>query len=67
VAEELAEVNTDLTTLTVLDHQEVVDTEHQTKVVEKVELVKLITEQAVEEMDNFLLAVMVVTAAVEEF
>ena len=67
MAEELAEVNTDLTTLTVLDHQEVVDTEHQTKVVEKVELVKLITEQAVEEMDNSLPAVTVVTAVVEEF
>jgi hypothetical protein len=35
--------------------------------VEKVELVKVITEQAVEEMDNSLLAVTVVTAVAEEF
>ena len=63
----MAEVNTDLITHLDLDHQEVVDTEHQTKVVEKVELVKLITELVEEAMDNSPLAVTVVTAVVEEF
>ena len=57
----------DLTTLTVLDHQEVVDTEHQTKVVEKVELVKVITELVEEAMELFHPAVTVVTAEVVEF
>jgi hypothetical protein len=67
VAEELVEVNMDLTTLTVLDHQEVVDTEHQTKVVEKVELVKVITELVEEAMELFHPAVTVVMAEAVEF
>ena len=65
--EELEEVSTHLITHLDLDHQEEVDTEHQMKVVDRVELVKVTTDQAVEEMDNFLLAVTVVTAVAEEF
>ena len=65
--EELAEVNTDLTTQLTLGHQEEVDTEHQTKVVEVVEQVKVITELVEEAMELFHPAVTVVMAEAVEF